>query len=222
MNTPPSPLWFIDRSAGEVTLLLLSSVVILGIVRAAAPTVSPLVVEGIHRRVALLAIGFGLLHALAAVLDPFAHLGPVDALVPFASSYRGAWLGWGVVSAYLYGIVALSSWPVRRLGIVWWRWLHRITYLAWIMAVVHTFGTGSDAANGLFGFLNVVAVTAVLATFLAFRVYDDSQPVSIARAAAGVAAVLVVATLAFWAFNGPLQAGWARAAGTPPGLLRSP
>ena len=33
---------------------------------------------------------------------------------------------------------------------------------------------------------------------------------------------VVVVGVGVWAFNGPLQPGWARAAGTPPDLLRSP
>lgn len=222
MNTAPNPLWYIDRSAGEVTLLLMSAVVILGILRAAVPTASPFVVEGIHRRLALLAIAFAGLHVLAALLDPFAHLGPVDAAVPFVSSYRGTWLGWGVVSAYLYVVVVLSSWPVRRFGRVLWQWLHRTIYLAWALALVHSLGTGSDAQNRVFLILNVLAVAGVLTTFLALRVFESSQQLSLPRAAAGVVAVFAVVGIAVWVFNGPLQSGWARVSGTPPGFLRPP
>ena len=55
----PSPFWYLDRSAGEVTLLLMSAVAILGIVRAAMPTRSPFIIEGLHINVALLTIVFG-------------------------------------------------------------------------------------------------------------------------------------------------------------------
>jgi methionine sulfoxide reductase heme-binding subunit len=221
MSSTPSPFWYIDRSAGEVTILLMSAVVILGIMRSAIPAAWPFVVEGIHRRLALLAIAFGGLHVVASLLDPYANLGPLDALVPFISSYRATWLGLGVVSAYIYLAVALSSWPVRRLGRTWWRWLHRTTYLAWAVAMVHTLGTGTDARNNVFLVLNIAAVAGVLTAFLGYRIYDEAQPVTPARALAGIAGLAAVALIAFWAFNGPLQPGWARVSGTPPGLIRS-
>ena len=109
MGSTPSPLWFLDRSAGEVTLLLMSATLIVGIVRAAMPSASPFLVEGIHVNLALLTVAFAGLHVVAAILDPYAGLGPMDALVPFVSAYRGTWLGLGVVSAYLYAVGALSS-----------------------------------------------------------------------------------------------------------------
>jgi len=58
MTPLPSPLWFVDRSAGEVTLLLMSAVMILGIVRSGVPTAFPFLVEGAHINLALLAIAF--------------------------------------------------------------------------------------------------------------------------------------------------------------------
>lgn len=220
--TSPNPLWFLDRSAGEVTLLLLTGVLILGIVRAALPAAFPFVVEGAHINIALLAIVFGGLHVLAAILDPFAHLGPIDAVVPFASSYRSSWLGLGVISAYLYGSAILTSWPARRLPRSSWVWLHRLMYGAWVLAIMHSLGTGSDVRNDLFLLLNLGAVAGVLVIFLTVRVAEDWRRLPLVWSAAAVAAVLVVFVLAVWAVNGPLQPGWARSSGTPPGLLRSP
>jgi len=221
MTTTPSPLWFIDRSAGEVTLILLSAVVVLGIVRAAVPTALPFLIEGIHRRMALLAIAFGVLHLVAALLDPYANLGPLDAAVPFISAYRATWLGLGVISAYIYAAVVLSSWPVRRLSRFWWRWLHRTTYVAWALALVHSLGTGSDARNSLFLLLNLAAVACVLAAFLGYRIYEEAGQISPLRALAGAVGLVVVVAIAVWAFHGPLQPGWARDSGTPPGLLHT-
>src|SRR5579864_4424677 len=128
----PNPLWFVDRSAGEVTLVLLTCVMLLGILRSALPSAYPRLVESLHTNLALLAIAFGVGHVLAAVLDPFAHLGLVDALVPFGSVYRRTWLGLGVVSGYLIAAVVLTSWPARRLSRGIWLWVHRTMYAGWM------------------------------------------------------------------------------------------
>lgn len=221
-SSTPNPLWFVDRSSGEVTLLLMTAVVTVGLLRAALPTLNPFLVEGVHVNLALLTIAFAGTHVLAAVFDPFARLGPIDALVPFVSAYRGTWLGLGVISGYLYAVAVLSSWPVRRFGRTAWLWLHRTTYAAWVVALFHSLGTGSDAQNRVFLFLNVAAVAVVLALFLGIRVAEGWRRLPPLWAGAALVAIVTVGALAVWAAEGPLQAGWARSAGTPPDLLRSP
>jgi sulfoxide reductase heme-binding subunit YedZ len=218
----PSPLWFIDRSSGEVTVILMSAVMILGIVRAAMPGTYPFLMEGTHVNIALLTMAFGGLHIVSALVDPFAQLGAVDALVPFVSAYRGTWLGLGVVSGYLYAVAVLTSWPARRIRRPIWVWLHRTMYLAWALALVHALGTGSDARNEIFLLLNVVAVAGVLVAFLGVRVAEGWAALPPLWAALAVVAVLTVLGVGVWAADGPLQPGWARSSGTPPGLLRPP
>lgn len=220
--TSPSPLWFLDRSAGEVTLLLLSAVLILGVLRAALPPTYPVLVEGAHINLALLTIAFGLIHVLAAIFDPFAGLGPLDAFVPFASAYRGTWLGLGVVSAYLFALAIVTSWPARRLPRSIWVWLHRSMYIAWFLAVLHALGTGSDARNQLFLLLNVAAVACVLVLFLTVRVAEGWARFPRLWSAWALLAIVVTVGMAIWAVNGPLQAGWARSSGTPANLLKTP
>lgn len=222
LSPTPNPLWFVDRSAGEVTLLLMTAVVVIGIMRAALPSVDAFVVEGAHANIALLTVAFAGLHVLAALLDPFAGLGPIDSLVPFVAAYRGTWLGLGVISGYVYVVAILSSWPARRFGRPVWLWLHRTTYAAWVLALVHALGTGSDVRNGLFTILNLVVVAIALAAFLGIRVAEGWPRFPTVWGAAAVVALVTVLAVAVWAANGPLQVGWARSSGTPPNLLRSP
>jgi sulfoxide reductase heme-binding subunit YedZ len=219
--TTPSPLWFLDRSSGEVTLLLLTVVLILGIFRAALPAAYPFLVEGAHVNLALLTIVFGGLHVLAAILDPFAHIGPIDAFVPFASAYRGTWLGLGVISGYLYASAILTSWPARRLPRSSWVWLHRVMYGAWVLAILHSLGTGSDARNELYLFLNLAAVGCALTAFVAVRVAEGWARFPPLWSAMAVLAILIALGIGIWAVNGPLQPGWARSSGTPANLLKS-
>ena len=218
----PSPLWFIDRSAGEVTLLLMTAVMILGVVRSSVPGAVPYLVEGLHVNLAMLTVTFGGLHVLTAILDPYAGLGPPDALVPFISLYRGTWLGLGVIAAYLYGATLVSSWPARRLRRPVWIWLHRSMYAAWVLALLHSLGTGSDARNQVFLMLNVAAVVAALVVFVAFRVGEGWRRRPVVWTALGAAAVAVVIGVGAWALTGPLEPGWAKSSGTPPSLLHSP
>jgi len=204
-----------------VTLILLSVAVALGVVRAAHPAFQPLLVEGVHRNLTLLAIAFAALHVVAAVADPYAQLSVLDAVVPLLSAYRTTWMAFGIVSGYLFAIVLISSWPVRRLGRVAWQWLHRVAYVGWVVAVVHSLGTGSDVRNPVFLALTMAAVVGVLVTFLGVRLAEERNHRSL-RAAVGVVAIVTIVVIAVWAANGPMRPGWARSAGTPPGLLHTP
>ena len=54
--------------------------------------------DSLHRNVALLALVFLVLHILTSVLDSFAPISLIDAVVPFVGAYRPFWLGLGAVS----------------------------------------------------------------------------------------------------------------------------
>lgn len=200
----------------------MTAVLVLGIVRSALPKASPFLVEGLHTNLALVTVAFGGLHVVASILDPYARLGPVDALVPFISAYRGTWLGLGVVAGYVFVLSVLISWPVRRLPRTAWRWLHRALYLAWVLALVHSLGTGSDARNEVFLFLNILAAGSALVVFISVRVAEGWRSSPALWAALTAVALLIVVGVAVWALDGPLQPGWARSAGTPADLLHSP
>jgi len=84
--TGPSPLWYLSRGTGAVTLVLLSASVMLGITgtlgwRLGART-PRFVVDGLHRNVSLLVVVLLAAHVATSLLDPFAHLRLLDAVVP--------------------------------------------------------------------------------------------------------------------------------------------
>src|SRR6185295_5683853 len=85
----PSALWYLSRGTGVVTLVLLTTSVVLGIleVRRWAPAGSPrFVVVSLHRAVSLLVVALLVVHVLTAVLDSFAPIRLIDAVLPLAGS----------------------------------------------------------------------------------------------------------------------------------------
>ena len=144
-----SVLWYATRGAGIVSLLMITAVVVLGIlaaIRWQIPSWPRFLTTGLHRNLALLSIVFLAVHIVTAVVDPFTALGPIAALVPFASPYRRLWLGLGVVAMDLGIALIVTSLLRARLGQVAWRAVHWVAYAAWPMAMLHSIGTGSDTA----------------------------------------------------------------------------
>ena len=142
-------LWYATRGAGAVSLLLLTAVVCLGIVTSLKwqSRATPLFLSvNLHRNLSLLSILFLALHIVTAVVDPFAHLGIIAALVPFSSYYRTFWLGLGVVALDLFLALILTSVLRARVGQRAWRAVHWLSYALWPIAIVHGIGTGTDSA----------------------------------------------------------------------------
>jgi hypothetical protein len=217
----PSPLWYLTRATGAVTLLLLTAAVVLGVsnvTRIKAPGWPRFVVEGLHRNVSLLAIATLAVHIATSVLDPFASITVVNALIPFTGTYRPIWLGLGAFASDLLLAIAITSLVRRRLGHGAWRATHWLAYLCWPVAVVHGLGTGSDARQLWFLALTVVCVVAVVLAVWARVGYGWPAHRGQRLVAATLSLTLPVALLV-WTRSGPLASNWAVRAGTPLALL---
>jgi methionine sulfoxide reductase heme-binding subunit len=221
----PSPLWYLSRGTGAVTLVLLSASVVLGISgtlrwRPGART-PRFVVDGLHRNVSLLVVVLLAAHVATALLDPFAHLRVLDAVVPLASRYRPLWLGLGAVALDLLVALVMTSVLRARLGVRTWRAVHWAAYACWPVAVLHGLGTGTDARSVWLQALTAVCVAGVVAALVARLLRDWPARAGLRLGALALVAASVVGAVAF-AVQGPLKPGWARGAGTPPTLLSPP
>ncbi len=220
-TTGPTALWYLTRSTGVVTLILLTLSVALGVAnvrRAQTEHVPRFVFDAVHRNASLLAVAFVLVHIVTSLLDGFAPIRLIDVVIPFGSAYRPLWLGFGAVAFDLLIAVALTSVFRRRLGYRGWRSTHWLAYASWPGAVLHGLGTGSDTKTtwmlGLTGACLIVVIVAVVARATA------GWPEHVgARVTAIAASALVPVGLLVWLPSGPLAAGWAKRAGTPSSLL---
>jgi sulfoxide reductase heme-binding subunit YedZ len=217
----PSTYWYLTRSTGAVSLILLTSSVALGVAgvsRFSSPRWPRFVLDSLHRNVSLLALAFLLAHILTAVLDSFAPISLTDAIVPFGGSYRPFWLGLGAIAFDLLLAVALTSMVRRRLGYSAWRATHWLAYACWPIAVLHGLGTGSDVKSTWLLALNVVCLGIVALAVGVRGIAGWPDHARIRGAALGATAVFSL-FLVLWLPGGPLGHGWAQRSGTPTSLL---
>jgi hypothetical protein len=215
MTAGPSPLWYATRATGVMALVLLTATVVLGVAgtaRFATPNWPRVITAQLHRNLSLLAVAFVAAHVLTTVLDPYAPIGWISAVVPFASPYRPFWLGLGTVAFDMLLAVAATSLLRARLGYGAWRAVHWLGYACWPVALWHGLGTGTDSKLSWLLALDAACVAAV-AGAVGWRL-------SLARSRPGAATWLlacaaVPAATAVFVAVGPLQPGWARRAGTP-------
>jgi methionine sulfoxide reductase heme-binding subunit len=217
----PSAYWYLTRSSGAVALILLTLALVLGVVdvkRWSTDTWPRFVVDSLHRNASLLALAFLALHILTAVLDSFAPISLVNAVIPFTGSYRPFWLGLGALSFDMMLAVILTSLLRRRMGHASWRAVHWLSYASWPIALLHGFGTGSDVKST---WMLAISIGCLLAAISAILVrIAAGWPDQLARrgAALGGAGVFTLG-LILWLPSGPLGKEWARRSGTPSALL---
>jgi hypothetical protein len=214
-------LWYLTRGTGVVALLLLTAGVVSGVAgstRWRRERWPRFLVAGLHRNLTLLAILFVALHVVTTVLDRFAPIGFLDAIVPFHSPYRPVWLGLGAVAFDLLLALVATSLLRARIGFAAWRWVHWLAYASWPVALLHTLGTGSDARLGWLQLLSVGCTGAVVLCVL-WRVWSARAGAPGVRFGAVLGAFAVPLALLVWAESGPLRRGWASRAGTPARLV---
>jgi sulfoxide reductase heme-binding subunit YedZ len=217
----PSAYWYLTRSTGAVTLILLTLTIALGVAdvqRLSSHRWPRFVVDSLHRNVSLLAVLFLLVHILTSILDGFAHISLLDALVPFVGSYRPFWLGLGALALDLMLAITFTSLLRRRMGYSTWKATHWLAYACWPIALLHGLGTGSDVKSTWLLSLSIGCLAVVLIAVLARAAAGwpgDARIRASAIATLGVFSLF----LALWLPNGPLASNWARRSGTPSSLL---
>jgi len=214
-------MWYATRASGYTALVLLSASVVLGLLASARWSRREwprFVVQSLHRNVSLLVGIFLVIHILTSVIDPFAKLSFVDAFVPFVATYRPFWLGLGVVSFELLIAITVTSVMRHRLGWRSWRAVHLFAYACWPVAVIHGLGTGTDTKS-VWALLTVAACVGMVIGAVVWHL-AHAGPRFIALRVLGIAgSAVATGLLVAWMATGPLQHGWAKAAGTPADLL---
>jgi methionine sulfoxide reductase heme-binding subunit len=181
MHTDPTPhlFWITSRAAGIASLVLASLAVSLGLLmstklfrgRAADLRVT-------HEILSLSTIAAIVIHAVTLLGDTFLHPSVADIAVPFASSYKTAWMSLGIVGGWSLILLGISYYARRTIGAKRWRMLHRFTALAWLAGLAHAIGMGTDAGQTWFEAMIAIVAIPALALLLVRLAGRGTQPAS--------------------------------------------
>jgi sulfoxide reductase heme-binding subunit YedZ len=151
VNTAPHLFWITSRAAGGAALLLASASVALGLLMSSRrPNANKRDLRALHEALSLSTLAMVALHGLSLLGDSFLSPGLGGITIPFAGSYRPLWTGLGIIGGYGLAALGISYYFRDRIGAARWRRVHRFTAVFWILAVAHTIGAGSDAAQPWF------------------------------------------------------------------------
>jgi predicted ferric reductase len=179
-----SATWVLTRGSGAVSLLLLTATLVLGIAgvtRRRSRALPRFVVEGLHRNLALLAVAFVAVHVVTTVLDTFVSISLADAVVPFHGTYKSFWLGLGAIGFDLLLALVATGLLRRQIGHRAWRATHWLAYACWPVALAHTLGTGTDAAQPWLLGLSLACIGAVAIALVTRLAYAGAGPLGAPR-----------------------------------------
>jgi sulfoxide reductase heme-binding subunit YedZ len=151
VNVAPHLFWITSRAAGGAALLLASASVACGLMMSARRKGSnKRDLRAIHEALSLTTLAMVALHGVALLGDSFFHPGLTGIAVPFVGTYRPVWTGIGIIAGYGLTALGVSYYFRDRIGAARWRRIHRLTAIFWLLAIGHTVGAGSDAAQPWF------------------------------------------------------------------------
>ncbi len=213
--TAPSPLWYISRGAGFVGLALLGAIAVLGLMTASQTRLSARLPRFItvetHRSLSLLAVVVLSIHIITAMMDPFVPITLLDVFVPFVSTYRPLWIGFGAIAIDI-GIAVLVTSLIRiKMKQRTWKIVHLLAYIAFFASIVHGLGTGSDS-RFLLGKVFYLVVGAAFLITAWIRILDKTEAGSSKRILFGALAVIAPLSVVGFSVIGPFKTNWAKRA----------
>lgn len=97
----------------------------------------PVPLYKIHNWHAYVALAVAAVHPVILLFSSTARFKPLDLVLPVWSPAQTLYNVMGAVTFYLFALVVLTSYFRRRLGHVFWKRLHYVTYFAAIMMFAH-------------------------------------------------------------------------------------
>ena len=162
-------LWYLNRSTGVVTIVLLTLTTVLGVLAIGgrpAGRVPRFVTQAFHRNVALLSVLLLIMHLVTAVLDTFVEIRWWEMFIPFVGSYEPLWVGFGALATDLMIVVVLTSLVRTRMQHNLWRGIHISAYALWGLAIGHGIGVGTDMTENMWLLTVACAIAVPLAAVL--------------------------------------------------------
>lgn len=140
-------LWYLNRATGFMMLGLITVSMVLGVLAAVGRphrAVPIFASQLLHRNLSLLAVVMLALHVASAVVDAYVDIRWWQAFVPFGATYEPLWLGLGAMALDLIVVIVVTSLIRARLRHRPWWTIHLLSYLAFVLAVTHGLGIGTD------------------------------------------------------------------------------
>jgi predicted ferric reductase len=181
VGTDPQAYWYLSRGSAFVALGLLWLSMMLGLLitnKVSRYWPGAAAAFAFHEYISLLGLAFAVFHALILLGDHYINYTVAQIFMPFGSvNYHPFWVGIGQIGFYVWAIVALTFYIRQLIGSKTWRFIHYLSFLMFLMAILHGVTSGTDASTswaqtvywllgGSFLFLTILRIVVHVGTKL--------------------------------------------------------
>ena len=162
--------WVLARVAGLSSYAALALALVSGIALRTAVLDwlgSNRALRSLHEYTTVLWMPLAAVHLGALLLDRTSRIVPADLMIPFQSSYGTFGIGLGSLAVDVLIVVTVTAWLKRRIPGDVWKWLHRLTYVAFALVFVHAVLTGTDFSDPIVSAITWSAAAMLLVLGLA-------------------------------------------------------
>lgn len=159
LGNPEQRAWYFGRATGLAAFVLFTCVVIYGLLIKSQLLIRLLpgaTLTTIHEYLSLSALALVVVHLSSFFFDRYLHINWVEAFVPFTleRNFRSA-LGFdigiavtlGIMGLYLAVILIATSLYREKLPLWLWRAIHYLSYIFYLLIVLHGLAAGTDSAS---------------------------------------------------------------------------
>ncbi|WP_201558819.1 ferric reductase-like protein [Psychrobacter sp. 72-O-c] len=139
--------WYLSRASGVIAYTLFWLAVIFGLLLSTrlGKHFNAARVFALHQYLSLIAVGFAAFHAGILLADNYLNLNLWQILLPFGFQTDRVGVALGQLGFWLLFICAFSFYIKKYIGQSAWRWLHFLTFMAYMFISIHVFMVGSDS-----------------------------------------------------------------------------
>ena len=139
--------WYLSRASGVIAYALFWLAVVFGLLLSTrlGKHVNAARVFALHQYLSLIAVGFAAFHAGILLADNYLNLHIWQILAPFGFQTDRVGVALGQLGFWLLFICAFSFYIKQYIGQSAWRWLHFLTFMAYMLISIHVFMVGSDS-----------------------------------------------------------------------------
>ena len=139
--------WYLSRASGVIAYTLFWLAVIFGLLLSTrlGKRFNAARVFVLHQYLSLIAVGFAAFHAGILLADNFLNLNLWQVLMPFGFQTERVGVALGQLGFWFLFICAFSFYIKQYIGQSAWRWLHFLTFMAYMFISIHVFMVGSDS-----------------------------------------------------------------------------
>lgn len=147
LTTTDKHFWYLSRASGIIAYTLFWLAVVFGLLLSTrlGKAFNAARVFALHQYLSLIAVGFAAFHAGILLADSYLNLNIWQILLPFGFQTDRIGVALGQLGFWLLFICAFSFYIKKYIGQSAWRWLHFLTFMAYMFISIHVFMVGSDS-----------------------------------------------------------------------------